>query len=109
MNNSFVGKFVFHCGNEYSQWGEIVEFLEPGILLIKIDRSDELKAENLPPALMAFDVADMLTEINGDGSFDGQWEFFLTREDLDAYTTWLFKSDPENKPKPTVVKFDKLN
>jgi hypothetical protein len=97
-----VGKFVFHCGAEYSQWGEVVDQIGDDVFLIKFDRQD--KNLPIPVSTLAFDACDFITTLDDEGNPDAEWIFYDTRKELDAYVSWLYAEPSEKKAKPVVVK-----
>lgn len=97
---TLVGKFVFHNGAEYYQWGEVVEQVTPTAVLVRL----ELKG--CPPSMSIFHLGSFLTSIAPDGAPEFDWQFFNTREELDAYMAWLFNEEKAEKAATTVAGSD---
>ena len=92
-----VGKFFLHSGADYYQTGEILEKAAPGFYFLKFDGHNDA-----PAAVKLFCIEDLATEMEADGSPDIEWQFFLTRQELDDYVLWM--ETPSEKSKPKVVK-----
>jgi hypothetical protein len=84
-----VGKFFFHCGDEYMHSGEIVEQVDPATVLV---RTDKCACNSAPPmGMQLVRISEMITDNLGEPG----WEFFGTRQELDDYWTWLDKPSEE--------------
>jgi hypothetical protein len=95
---SLVGKFVFHSNSEYHQAGEIVEQITPEIVLVRWDKANA--SSQLPGNPMVLVAISAMLERDGDDDMIPAWEFFDTREELDAYHEWLCApSDSSDAPK----------
>ena len=104
---SIVGKFFFHCGKEYTQTGEVVEQTSADTVLVKFDH-----CEHIPPTMTLIPISSMISKVKPDGSIDGNWELFATREQLDAWLAWLDSPSPhgdENHRDEVAAEAPKLN
>lgn len=86
---SLAGKFFFHCGKEYTQTGEVIEQTSVDTVLVKFDH-----CEHVPQTMTLLPVSAMISKIKPDGSIDGNWELFATREQLDVWLAWLDSPSP---------------
>ena len=81
---SLVGKFFFHFGKEYSQSGKVVEQIDAATVLVEFEG-----CEHVPGRMIALPAAGMVAKEKPDGTFDSDWEFFHTKEQLDEWLEWL--------------------
>ena len=89
---SLVGKFFFHCGKDYSQAGEIIEQVDD-MLLVRFE-----KCEHIPASMVVLPVSSIVGHLTAEGGFEGDWELFNSRAELDAWLEWLEAPD-EMAPK----------
>jgi hypothetical protein len=94
---SLVGKFFLHSSAGYYQTGEVLERAASGFYFLKFDGIN-----GAPAVVKMFCIEDLTAEIEADGCPDFEWQFFVTRQELDDYILWM--ETPSEKSKPKVVK-----
>lgn len=92
--SSFAGKFVFFYGDEGCQKGEIVEQIGDDIVLIRWDRMHG-DPDAHDAALVCVGISEMITMYVDE--MLPQWEFFLTREELEAQHMELHAADGSHR------------
>lgn len=99
---SIVGKFFFHSTEEHSSSGEILEEVCSGIFLVLYDKCGCANVPGQPKQLLSAEA--MTTDPDAEDLCF--WEFWDTREELEAYKAWLF-APSEEKTEGNVVTMPK--
>jgi hypothetical protein len=104
--STFAGKFVFFYGDDGCQKGEIVEQIGDRVLICW----DRMRGKPDPhdAAMVCFAISDMVAKLPDDEESAPMWEFFQTREQLEAQHDALHGEvdgdfDDEKVPTLTVV------
>jgi len=84
---SLAGKFFMHLGKEHGHTGVVVQHVEGRYILVRMDRS-----EDMPTSMQLLDLVDISADFDSDGDIFNEWEFFDTREQLEAFDEWLSKT-----------------
>lgn len=84
-----VGKFFMHFGKEFCQTGQVVEQVTPDTLLVRTDHCCHAVAA----VMLVIKFSDMITKYDDEGIPEKEWQFFDTRDDLQAFVDWLDKPD----------------
>jgi hypothetical protein len=84
---SLIGKFYIHFGKEYLHHGEVIAEADSTHVLIKIDGCGH--AGHRPETMHIIPVAKMAAKLMADGSVEGEWDFFNSREELNAFMEYL--------------------
>lgn len=101
---SLVGKFVFHAGAHFMQFGIIEGEPFSGCYLMRFDNPF---IENGTSIQTLVSIDDMVMDYDNEELLHVYfWRFFDTRAELDAYVT-EFRSSSEPAPLATVVPFVK--
>jgi len=94
---NLVGMFFVRNLGESYQTGEVVGEPTPGNYLIRLDAVGDA-----PITPLQLTCACTMTEASDDGSFN-DWQFFLRRQDLEAWLAWLLRPEKETEPKSARV------
>jgi hypothetical protein len=94
---SLAGKFFFHDVGRYFQFGLVVE-QHQGVLLIQMHSPTEPEPRS---AMSAVSINDVLDDFSEEGRA-GAWQFFETKEQLDAFIAWI-NCDEEDPKRPKIV------
>ncbi len=81
---SLISRYFFHFARDYSTSGQIVDEAFPGMALV---RHDDFTTEDRSPgkSMVLIPFADMVTKADEGGTYDHNWHFFETREELDLF------------------------
>lgn len=87
-----LGKYVVLSGEEYFHSGKIIEEVAPNTFLIEFDNGKGLPYQHI------FHLDAMFATTEEDGSINCKWNFFATKEDVEAWFAELARmADSEDE------------